>query len=162
MRDIRTLEADRPAITPLIDIAFLMLIFFMALPYKSLDRKLEAHLPRGEGFEPRVLDRDEPDPKVEIRVRRTADGHRFRVGVHEVREAAGLIPVLRQLGVGYRYEIHADSAAAWQGVVQAVDVLRALEYPQINFRGCPLPERDVRVARPLPRPAGYQPLAEAK
>ena len=79
--------------------------------------------------------------------------------IHEARTAAGLVPVLRQLGIGYRYEIHADSAAAWQGVVEAVDVLRALEYPQIEFRGCPLPERAVRVARPLPKPEGYRPLA---
>jgi len=156
MRDVRKLEADRPPITPLIDIAFLMLIFFMTLPYRSLDRKLEAHLPQ-YGFEPTVT-HVEQLPKIDVRVLRRGDGHVFRVGVHEARTAAALAPALRELGVGYRYEIHADDTAAWQGVVEIVDLLKSLGYAQIDFRGCRQPERAIRVARPLPLPEGYRPV----
>ena len=39
-------------LTPLIDIAFLILIFFMCLPFRSLDAKLESHLPAaGNGID---------------------------------------------------------------------------------------------------------------
>lgn len=39
-------------LTPLIDIAFLILIFFMCLPFRSLDAKLNAHLPTTKGIKP--------------------------------------------------------------------------------------------------------------
>ena len=37
-------------LTPLIDIAFLILIFFMCLPFRDLDGKLAPFLPQGNGF----------------------------------------------------------------------------------------------------------------
>ena len=42
-------DEERLRLTPLIDVAFLVLIFFMALPMKRLDGKLSAHLPTETG-----------------------------------------------------------------------------------------------------------------
>ena len=36
-------------ITPMIDVTFLLLIFFMLLPFRSLERKVAAFLPKNEG-----------------------------------------------------------------------------------------------------------------
>jgi biopolymer transport protein ExbD len=45
-------EADKTDLTPLIDIAFLIIIFFMCLPFKTLDGKLQAFLPTDKGLAP--------------------------------------------------------------------------------------------------------------
>ena len=50
-------------LTPLIDVAFLILIFFMCLPFKTLDGKLQAFLPTDKGINP-----IEQDPVNEIMV----------------------------------------------------------------------------------------------
>ena len=50
-------------LTPLIDVAFLILIFFMCLPFKTLDGKLSAFLPTDKGISP-----IEQDPINEIMV----------------------------------------------------------------------------------------------
>jgi len=39
-------------LTPLIDVAFLIIIFFMCLPFKTLDGKLQAFLPTDKGIQP--------------------------------------------------------------------------------------------------------------
>jgi biopolymer transport protein ExbD len=49
--------------TPLIDIAFLILIFFMCLPFKTLEGKLAAFLPTDKGIAP-----TNEEPPVEIKV----------------------------------------------------------------------------------------------
>lgn len=39
-------------LTPMIDVAFLIIIFFMCLPFKTLDGKLQAFLPTEKGLNP--------------------------------------------------------------------------------------------------------------
>ena len=43
--------AEKANLTPLIDVAFLILIFFMCLPFRNLDGKLAPFLPRESGWE---------------------------------------------------------------------------------------------------------------
>ena len=59
-------EKEGANLTPLIDIAFLILIFFMSLPFTALDAKLEAHLPRYKGIENRPV---RPPQEFLIKVR---------------------------------------------------------------------------------------------
>jgi len=56
-------DESKLEITPLIDVAFLILIFFMCLPFKTLDGKLQAFLPTDKGINP-----IEQDPVNEIMV----------------------------------------------------------------------------------------------
>jgi biopolymer transport protein ExbD len=37
--------AIRLTITPMVDLTFLLLVFFLLLPFRSLDRQFEAYLP---------------------------------------------------------------------------------------------------------------------
>jgi len=143
-------EAPRAPLTPLIDIAFLVLIFFMSLPYKRLDGKLEAHLPTGEGIH--EVDKPEPERPIDIRIRARGDGYRFQLGEHVADAPRGLMPVLRQLGPKHKYEIQANAAIPWEQIVRVTDTLAELEFEKVRFHGTMRPTRAVRQARPLPKP----------
>jgi biopolymer transport protein ExbD len=56
-------ETQELNLTPMIDISFLMIIFFMCLPFKTLEGKLQAFLPTDKGINPTPQ-----EPPVEIRV----------------------------------------------------------------------------------------------
>ena len=143
------LPAARLGITPLIDIAFLVLIFFMALPLKRLAFKMETELPK-DGFAEKVI-RPPPDV-IRLRLRMRGEAVSYAVGSHTFDRAAGLAPVLRQLGPLNHYEIHASEAVPWEAVVQTVDVLAALDFKKVRFRGTHKPTRELRRSIPLPRP----------
>jgi biopolymer transport protein ExbD len=125
---------DPPSIplTPLIDISFLVLVFFMFLPLRSLDGKLEAHLPKGVGLE---RARVEPAPAVRIRVAWRDGRALYRLGAHAAEEARGLAPVVLALGAGSAYEIEADAAVPWDRVVEVVDVLKGFQVRDLRFVG---------------------------
>ena len=53
-------EDDQTDLTPLIDVAFLIIIFFMCLPFKTLDGKLAAFLPTDKGMAPTPTKPPEP------------------------------------------------------------------------------------------------------
>lgn len=122
-------SATRPALTPLIDIAFLVLIFFMALPLRRLDGKLEAYLPRNAG--PNHFPEEQPDI-VHLRVR---SGPVYELGDRSAESPRAFAPVLRALGPGRTYEIHASADVGWGSVVTLVDLLKELELTQVRFRG---------------------------
>jgi biopolymer transport protein ExbD len=52
-------------LTPMIDMAFLIIIFFMCLPFKTLDGKLAAFLPTDKGINPVP---QEPPPEIKVSV----------------------------------------------------------------------------------------------
>jgi biopolymer transport protein ExbD len=134
-------QGDEPlSLTPLIDVSFLMLIFFMCLPFKGLDFKLQSQLPP-EG--PNAWRADPKEP-VRIRVRRHGDEYVYALGQNAAPSAEGLKPVLRALGPSYVYEIEAGPAVPWQGVVDAVNVLASVQCTDVRFRGCPPPTREIR------------------
>ena len=139
----------QPSFTSLIDIAFLVLIFFMALPLKNLDGKLEAFLPRDRGIE---LTRSEPEHTVRIRVVHRDGRSQYRLGEHEAERAQDLERVLRALGADNRYEVHADARVPWDDIVDVVDLLKALDYEKMSFTGTTIPSSDLRGLYRLPAP----------
>ena len=56
-------EEAKLELTPMIDVSFLILIFFMCLPFKTLEGKLQAFLPTDKGINPIPQ-----DPPNEIKV----------------------------------------------------------------------------------------------
>jgi len=56
-------EEVKLELTPMIDVSFLILIFFMCLPFKTLEGKLQAFLPTDKGINPIPQ-----DPPNEIKV----------------------------------------------------------------------------------------------
>lgn len=130
--------ADELQLTPLIDVAFLMLIFFMSLPFKALDAKLESHLPAdGPSNRPQ-----KPKEVVRIRVERRGDACAYALGQHVEASAEALKPLFRALGPEYAYEIEAQPQVPWQRVLDAVNALASVACTEVRFRGGrPLPGR---------------------
>ena len=145
------IEAARPPLTPMIDVAFLVLIFFMALPMRSLDGKLAAFLPP-RGFRP---DYTPPPPKDRVIVRVRGGEERplsYEVGQNRFDRLSDLRQLLFRMGDEYRYEIHADASTPWKRVVKVVDLLTDLHFKDVDFRGTKIPPASVRRAIPLPEP----------
>jgi biopolymer transport protein ExbD len=141
--------AARLALTPLIDVAFLVIIFFMALPIKRLDGKLSAHMPN-QGFQP--TDQRAEDV-VRIQVYRSGGEVRFMLGDQVFADAWHLVPVLEKLGPLLRYEIRGDPVLVWQSMVSIVDVLTGLEFERVQFTYSGGLSPTVRRARRLPAPS---------
>ena len=139
--------SEKLQITPLIDIAFLVIIFFMLLPIRQLDHKLEAHLPTREGIDP--VDVSDPESRIRIRVRE----HAIVLGDQRFERAEDLRPLLRRLGPEHRYEIDAVSMLAWSRVIEVVDTLAGLRFGNVAFKGCRLPPPAITRLRQLPMPA---------
>jgi len=140
---------ERWSLTPLIDIAFLIIIFFMALPMRHLDAKLAAYLP-SNGMDP--TDRKPPE-KVDIRLLKRGDELVYRLGQNDARSPSGLEPVLRALGGDNIYEVHASADVPLKAVVAMINQLAKLDYKDFQFRGTALPSLEERRAIPLPRPS---------
>jgi biopolymer transport protein ExbD len=131
-------------LTSMIDIAFLLIIFFLALPMRRLDFKLESFLPKGLGPRPSIATPEDP---IHIRVRRTGDALTFAVGDRAAATPGELRPTLRKLGAERPYEIDATPNVPWKGVVGVVDVLKEIGCTEVRFRGGPPPGPGIRRAR---------------
>jgi biopolymer transport protein ExbD len=137
--------SERLSITPLIDIAFLVIIFFMALPLKQLDGKLASHLPTQAGIWETI---EEPRSVVPIWVRHDS----FMLGDREVSDVRRLMPTMRLLGKENTYSVRAMPAVDWQRIVAVVNVLAELRFPHVEFYGTRSPPRTTRRSVPLPMP----------
>ena len=117
-RAIEEAMADEGKIelTPLIDVAFLILIFFMCLPFKTLDGKLQAFLPTDKGINP-----IEQDPVNEIMVSvhivaRKEEAHRF--GPDEK-------PLIVQMPTEVRYKFGDRETDDLNSILKWIDEARA-------------------------------------
>jgi biopolymer transport protein ExbD len=80
--------------TPMIDVVFLMIVFFVCIDFRVLESKLAAWLPRDRGSSP---DRVDPIEQLSVRVHvaepgevvRAGDGERFVLRGHRVRWEVG-------------------------------------------------------------------------
>jgi biopolymer transport protein ExbD len=138
MRFKQSRADDTFSMTPMIDVSFLLIIFFILLPLKGLDFKLHAHLPKGDG----ILETPQPPKEtVRISVRKEGDALVYALGQHRSADPDGLAPVVRALGKEYAYEIDAAPLVPWRGVVAAADMLAAADCTDVRFRGGRLPGR---------------------
>ncbi len=108
------------------------------------------YLPKEDGIVQRRI--TPPLDVIRLRLRMRGDAVSYAVGGHTFDRAAGLAPVLRQLGPLNHYEIDASERVPWEAVVQTVDVLAALEFKKIRFRGAHPATPALRRSIPLPRP----------
>ena len=139
--------SERLSVTPLVDIAFLVLIFFMSLPLKTLDGKLSAYLPTEKGIVP--IEQKQPRDVIHLFVYEDS----FRLGDRRVADLEALRPILIGLGPDNTYSVRATGAIPWARIVKAVDTLQSLHYKHIEFYGTADPSRSTRRAVPMPTPA---------
>lgn len=58
-------EEVKPDMTPMIDVVFLMIIFFICIDFKVLESKLPAYLPKDKGSQSTVV---EPQEQLSVRI----------------------------------------------------------------------------------------------
>jgi biopolymer transport protein ExbD len=64
-------EEVKPDMTPMIDVVFLMIIFFICIDFKVLESKLPAYLPKDKGSQNTVV---EPQEQLSVGIYVEADG----------------------------------------------------------------------------------------
>ncbi len=132
-------------ITPLIDVTFLLLIFFMcAMRFKTLERKVGAYLPKEYGGNPWPA--EERPPRIEVWLKRARGEAHTRVKLNDRelgRDEAGFAALEERIR-----RIHAVAPAlggqinAWaevphRDVVRTIDAFMRSGVREITFRGTP-------------------------
>ncbi|MHC4597463.1 MAG: ExbD/TolR family protein [Planctomycetota bacterium] len=150
-RKDRRSEPPELSMTPMIDVTFLLLVFFMVTSrFKTLEGKLSVFMPNdginhGDPPEDRVL-------PVRVALRWNPSIARVRVYVGEVPcqyDEVGIDRAFRRVrqiqatGVS-RAEIDAGGDVPVRWVVQALNMLMRADMPEITFTGAMDPLRDNR------------------
>jgi biopolymer transport protein ExbD len=145
--------------TPMIDVTFLLLVFFLCIEFRSLEAKVAAYLPKDAGIS---TARSEPAEKLDLRIfceqkgtrvfepgakRFELVGHevRFELGAKAIRDEAVLRAELARLveervvdpATGRTKKrpvtIHAHEDVTYGDVARAVDLLKDVGFEQIHF-----------------------------
>ena len=142
-------EEVKLSITPLIDVTFLLLIFFMcAMKFKTLERKVAAFLPKDRGLAP-TLDRPEDKHPVAIELKRGEFETTTRVWLYDQQlglDQEGFDRLYAKVAeIAQRFQaegkdlppgdIHAWGWVPHEDVVMAVDALMNVDIKEITFRG---------------------------
>jgi len=145
--------------TPVIDVSFLLIVFFLCLPFKSLDAKLLAYLPTERGILTKPI---EPVDELRIRVfvawrpdsfeircgeRRTADVDELGRWIAAQRRAAAAAGIARVVG-----QVDTDRRTPHKFVIAVVNEFLEQEVVHVSFGGIALPTPDQRRMQRLPAP----------
>jgi biopolymer transport protein ExbD len=129
--------------TPLIDVTFLILIFLMVLPFKTLERKVAAFLPKDRGLAKTKIKLEEK-PKITVTLKRTKTETQTRVvlmdrpiGVDD----QGFLALDQQIAAIAKNdkeipgEINAWPEVPHQDVIRTIDAFMKAEVTDITFVG---------------------------
>jgi biopolymer transport protein ExbD len=122
-------------IAPLIDVVFILLIFFMVSTTFNHEAEIEIKLPASVAQEPT----DMPDNLIEISI--NAQGDYFLNGQTLVnqqtatlhRALTGLLPTTLEARQNFSVRLNADGRAPHQAVVTAMDVARRVGVHRLTF-----------------------------
>ncbi len=141
-KEIPDAEAPELSMTPMIDVTFQLLIFFMVTSkFKTLEGKLSAYLPKERGIQNISID-DKTLP-VRVVLRWNTEIRRCKVYVGEVlcnydedgiSRALQRVLRIKQGGVA-RAEIDAGGDVPMRWVVRALNMLIRADMPEIDFTG---------------------------
>lgn len=171
-----TMETD---LTPMIDVAFLIIIFFMCLPFKTLDGKLQAFLPTEKGLNPtpekppelffikihivgrEEKERDWGDPKAGVQkvLMPTKVMYKFDDGTttEEIGAVAGYIRKLKNEAAKLpeaevRGEIKANHKVPHKYIVAVLNKFAEAGLEKVDFFGTEIPKKATLDAQILPYP----------
>lgn len=116
--------------TPVIDISFLLIIFFICLPFKTLEGKLQAFLPTNKGINPTPQ-----DPIQEVKVQVHIRGRKTMTVVWgpEGQQQQVNRPTDVVYSIGDRTTEHLDELGQW--IAATVDQARATGDPNLKIVG---------------------------
>jgi len=152
-RAIDDQEEVKLSMTPLIDVTFLLLIFFMcAMKFKTLERKVSAFLPKNKGQAITLIKIDEP-AKITVQLKRDQVAKATQVSLLGSRigmDAQGFSLLDRQLSVirdnpvnkELPGELNAGPEVPHADVVRCVDAFMKAGIKNIEFVGTAPPGRE--------------------
>lgn len=125
-------------LTPLIDVVFLLLIFFMVSTTFQRETRIEIELPEATTAEEQVL----PDDKLEILIDQEGNFFINERAVIDTQAITLFRAVSRVVGDNYEIPvmIRADGKAPYQAVVTVMDVLSQLGMNEMSFAASQVPE----------------------
>ncbi|MHC4470808.1 MAG: ExbD/TolR family protein [Planctomycetota bacterium] len=144
----KTDEEVKLQITPLIDIVFLLLIFFMcAMKFKTLERKVAAFLPKDRGLaKTKIKLEEKPKITVELKRKKGEKGTRVKlldsmIGIDDkgFQELDRRIKQISAADKTLPGEINAWAEVPHGDVVRAIDAFMKNEVFDITFVGAPPP-----------------------
>jgi biopolymer transport protein ExbD len=103
-------EEAKLELTPMIDVSFLILIFFMCLPFKTLEGKLQAFLPTDKGINPIPQD---PPNEIKVSVHIVARAEQPRSWGPEGNQSTEMMPTRVKYKFGDREEDDLGSVSTW-------------------------------------------------
>lgn len=134
-------------ITPMIDVTFLLLIFFMLLPFRTLERKVAAFLPKDRGLAKTKIKLEEK-PKITVELKRKKEEKVTRVKLLDQEIGSGqqgftiLDQRIKQIA-GNNEELPGEiNAWAWvphRDVIRAIDSFMKANVTDLTFVGAPPP-----------------------
>ncbi len=147
-KHVREQEEVKLNITPLIDVTFLLLIFFMcAMKFKTLERKVAAFLPKDRGLAKTMIKLEEK-PKIAVELKRKKDEKHTRVKCNDEelgRDEQGfarLDELVKRIHAGDKDlpgEINAWAEVPHRDVIRAIDSFMRAGIKDITFYGAPPP-----------------------
>jgi biopolymer transport protein ExbD len=134
-------------ITPMIDVTFLLLIFFMLLPFRTLERKVAAFLPKDRGLaKTKIKLEEKPKITVELKRKKTEKITRVKLLDSEIGSGdSGFVTLdsrIKQIA-GNNEDLPGEiNAWAWvphQDVIRAIDSFMKANVTDLTFVGAPPP-----------------------
>ena len=134
-------EADFELPVSMIDVVFLLLIFFMcASKFKTLEQRLEANLPKDEGQNPIQKKIEKPQ---EIRIKITLDGERIVIMAEDYpcRDLNDLAAKLKTLAAnmpGLPVIIDGRQKVPFFAIIGALDACARADLHDVKFQAPPV------------------------
>ena len=142
-------EEIKLEITPMIDVTFLLLIFFMLLPFRSLERKVAAFLPKDRGLaKTKIKLEEKPKITVELKRKKTENITRVKLLDQEIGSGTTGFDILdqriKQIAKSNDELPGEINAWAWvphMDVIRAIDSFMKASVTDLTFVGAPPPGR---------------------
>ncbi len=137
--------------TSMIDIVFLLLIFFILMPFKSPESRIESHLPKDSGLS-QAKSEEEPVEKIDIKISRddkvdlaTFEGVKVKINGKPIPTFSGLRNRLSEMRAGLKIspakvpvELNADEDVPFYFVLKALDYAKLNEFSFIKYPAPPV------------------------
>lgn len=154
MRKKRNLNLDEQMgdMTSMIDIVFLLLIFFILMPFKSPESRIESHLPKDSGLS-QAKSEEEPVDKIDIKISREGDnvdlvtfeGVKVKINGKVIPTFSGLKNRLSDMRANLKIdpakvpvELNADEDVPFYFVLKALDYAKLNEFSFIKYPAPPV------------------------
>ncbi len=141
----KKVEVPEMNLTPMIDVTFLLLIFFLVgMKFKEPEGKLNAFLPKEKGPPPTNIDQIDPEEELTIRVR-MLEGRTYPVYMMQdityssVRALEEKMVRLHAKTPDQPVTIDPDSTATYERVIWVLDACVRVGYTEIAF-AAPIPK----------------------